>query len=371
MSICNVPTHNESSLIRKVSWSLYALAAGSVFLRSISRISAFGGGGFNWDDGTILFTLLLLTPLNAILDVMVNDGLGQDIWVLQPAQITQVLFWFWIEEFLYTFIMSATKISILLLYLRMWPTNKETSSQRFQTSCVVIIAVLVVYAIALNTTLGLECAPIGYAWLRWDPRQEGVCINTEIQIFVTAAMNIFFDLLVILLPINKLLKLSIPRSKKIAVCITFTVGLFVTICSCVRLQYLVQWGTSANPTYQYTPIAIWSSVECNAGVFCACMPAMAGLVQRIWFKARGMPIGVGCNAAIHATGPRRSSSMILLRSPSRQDMGQLKHIPAAAHIEHRNIASSPTLDDIELDLSDFPNGLVETRQSSQLQFSPC
>lgn len=106
-------------------------------------------------------------------------------------------------------------------------------------------------------------------------------------IFATAAINIIFDVAVILLPIPKLWSLSIATRKKVAVCITFCIGLFVTLCSIIRLRTLAVWGNAPNVTWLYNPIAIWSNTEINLGVVCACMPAIAGLIQRSYTLTTG------------------------------------------------------------------------------------
>jgi hypothetical protein len=72
----------------------------------------------------------------------------------------------------------------------------------------------------------------------------------------------------------------------------------------VRLQYLVKIGRSDNPTWDYNKAVIWSSVECNLSVVCTCMPAMAGLLQRVWAQMTGSPVSVNTRstssrAAIH------------------------------------------------------------------------
>ena len=154
-----------------------------------------------------------------------------------------------------------TKISILLLYLRLFPETEKW----FRAACLGLISVSGITVIPSYFTILFQCDPIAFAWLRWDRNHPGTCINTVAQISALAGVNITLDLLVFMLPIPRLLKLNVSTSKKIAVLPVFLTGLFVTICSVVRLQYLLQWGTSKNPTWQYNPLAIWSSVECNLG----------------------------------------------------------------------------------------------------------
>jgi hypothetical protein len=44
---------------------------------------------------------------------------------------------------------------------------------------------------------------------------------------------------------------------------------------------------STNPTWDLTPIAIWSQAEVNVGVVCACMPSFARLIRQAWTATFG------------------------------------------------------------------------------------
>jgi hypothetical protein len=76
-------------------------------------------------------------------------------------------------------------------------------------------------------------------------------------------------------------KLDLSWKKKVGIVSTFLVGLFVTICSIIRLRALVGWSTSTNQTMDYANLAVWSLIELDVGVICACMPGMAGLFRRL------------------------------------------------------------------------------------------
>jgi hypothetical protein len=80
-------------------------------------------------------------------------------------------------------------------------------------------------------------------------------------------------------------KLDLSWKKKIGIIFTFLVGLFVTICSVIRLRALIGWTESTNPTMDFAELAMWSLVELDVGVICACMPGMAALFRRM--KTRG------------------------------------------------------------------------------------
>jgi hypothetical protein len=66
------------------------------------------------------------------------------------------------------------------------------------------------------------------------------------------------------------------KRRKVGVVLTFLIGLFVTACSMVRLKYLSQVSKITNATYDYTQITLWSGIESEVGVICACMPTIIG-----------------------------------------------------------------------------------------------
>ena len=56
----------------------------------------------------------------------------------------------------------------------------------------------------------------------------------------------------------------------------------VTVVSIVRLQFLVDLGSSFNVTYDQTEVSIWSTIEINVGIICACMPSLRILLVRLF-----------------------------------------------------------------------------------------
>ena len=61
----------------------------------------------------------------------------------------------------------------------------------------------------------------------------------------------------------------------------------MTVVSIIRLQSLVQFANSKNPTWDNLPVTIWSTVEINVGIICACMPSLRVLLVRIFPKILG------------------------------------------------------------------------------------
>ncbi|KAK8022161.1 hypothetical protein PG993_012928 [Apiospora rasikravindrae] len=276
---CGVEPRNIQPMIRSVAWTLWATA--TIFLggRLLARSSYFGGMLLGYDDWAIITSFVVLTGVTIGAELMVIFGLGTDLWTLDDMHINIVLILFYIAEFAYVIESTLTKISILLLYLRIFP------DRQFRKHIFILMVVMALFCVAFVVTLLTYCVPFDYTWTRWDNEKTGKCINMDAQTYTCAALNIVLDIVIFFMPIPQLMKLDLSWKKKVGIIFTFLVGLFVTICSVVRLQALIGWTRSTNPTMDYAPLAVWSLVELDVGVICACMPGMAGLFRRL--KKRG------------------------------------------------------------------------------------
>lgn len=50
---------------------------------------------------------------------------------------------------------------------------------------------------------------------------------------------------------------------------------------------ITEWGRTTNPTLDYTSLGLWSIIELDVGIVCACMPGMATLLRHILPRAFG------------------------------------------------------------------------------------
>lgn len=223
-------------------------------------------------------------------------------------------------------VIVLTKISIVLLYLRIFP---KKVSNRFAYTCWAVIAGLASYGVSFIIYFAFECRPISLFWTQWDGEHAGTCLPLQKAIFVNSAFNILFDLVVFFLPVPKLLALRVRDSRrKIGAILTFLLGLFVTVCSIVRLQYLAQLGKVANATYHYNAISLWSGLEGDVGVICACMPTIAGPV--LYFFREKVATKVGSFTKSVSTKSTTMSSRIpggdksIKRLPSKASERELR-----------------------------------------------
>lgn len=71
--------------------------------------------------------------------------------------ISTIFLLFWIGEMCYTFIVNLTKIAIVLMYLRIFPSS---ITSHFRTACWIIIGICATSTIAVLLTIIFECNPV-------------------------------------------------------------------------------------------------------------------------------------------------------------------------------------------------------------------
>jgi hypothetical protein len=231
--------------------------------------------------------------------------------------------YFYVEQYIYQVVIVLTKTSIVLLYLRIFPKN--ISNRSFTHACWAVIAGLTSYGLAFIVYFAFECRPISLFWTQWDGEHPGSCLPLQRWIYINSAFNITFDLVVFFLPVPKLLALRVKdRRRKFGAVLAFLLGLFVTVCSIVRLKYLAQLGRVANATYHYNAISLWSGLEGDVGVICACMPTIAGPV--LWFFRDKVGSRIGSFSKSVSSG---KSTEMSSRIPGGGDKG-IERLPSRA-----------------------------------------
>lgn len=205
---------------------------------------------------------------------------------------------------------------------------------KFRLLCIAIIGVCISTGLAACIGSLFYCSQISLFWHLWDGEHTGNCRTAHVQIFTVAGVNILLDLIILTLPIPKLKNLNVSVARKIGLAATFLVGLITTSASIVRLRYLITWGDSTNPTWDYNDTAMASTYECHLAIICACMPSMANLWQRL---RRGRKVSEIQTSKSH---PSRHHT-----SASKEEL-----YPGVAHVPGRSRKSSMR---VAISLEDF------------------
>ncbi|KAL2865827.1 uncharacterized protein BJX67DRAFT_382510 [Aspergillus lucknowensis] len=252
-----------------VSITFVSVSTIVVALRLFTRFRLVYAPG--WDDWFLLFALLTDYAFFAVLVAENSHGLGKPQATLSPSENRSQLKMLWISIPLYNLTLNLTKISMVLLYLRLFATK---------TYRIILITLLILITISgIWMVLGtlLVCIPVQAFW---DRTIEHTCLSRALIWFLNAALQIAGDLILVILPMPPLIRLRIPLRQKVGLVVIFALGLFVCTTSVVRLYTLIMLVRTTDRSRYNGLVATWSFVECNVAIVCASLPTFRQLIIR-------------------------------------------------------------------------------------------
>ncbi|KAK4937793.1 hypothetical protein LTR10_021671 [Elasticomyces elasticus] len=256
----------ESAAVSAIT--LVALSGCFVFVRFVARIAFVKH--FGPDD--ILIALAWAAALGlAVVTKQETHNSSQTSSTENGASITNLLRQLWSANITYNLAVLLLKDSLLLQYLRF---SKDIGYRR---ACWALGAIVTVYGLAALFVGIFSCRPIAYSWN--SQLSGGKCINFLAFWLFNASFNSATDIIVIVLPIPVLSALQLPRKQMIILASIFVLGAFVCIASIIRLTSVY---TATVNNKDNASIAIWSTVEVNVGIICACLPSIRHPLASLW-----------------------------------------------------------------------------------------
>ncbi|KAF2161929.1 hypothetical protein M409DRAFT_27655 [Zasmidium cellare ATCC 36951] len=279
--VCDLKPHTNAPPTEATAYGLFAVVVVFLLARMLYRLPALNGVGYGWDDWCLLLCFPAATGMTVTAHYAAKYGSGTDLWLLSADQLQSFFIWAYAGEPLYAIVTCLTKVSLVLLYLRIWSVDILENGSRFRLACWVTAGLLIITMVVFVLTSLFACTPIEGAW-NLHTGKDVKCANRTAQGYSLGAINIVFDFVVLLLPVPRLIKLNINLGEKIGVLTTFMLGFLVTICSIVRMFYIYQTANVTNITYAYSFVGLWSLIEVYCTMVCCCVPAAAGLIRRYW-----------------------------------------------------------------------------------------
>jgi hypothetical protein len=178
----------------------------------------------------------------------------------------------------YSVALCFVKLSILFFY-RAIATHKT-----FRRVVHTTIWFVILFTFAVTVAAAFQCenpadsiSTAGYlAQFDRNPktkRPHVKCFDPAKLWVFTAAINLFTDVLIMLLPIPTLLGLRVAMSKRLALIGIFSVGIMAIVASCVRMWVMALWAESPQNAAQFgADLLLWGQVETNSGIISASVP---------------------------------------------------------------------------------------------------
>lgn len=146
---------------------------------------------------------------------MIKEGMGLHADTIPLGNVVMIAKFLVVAEILYVFNLVWTKLSILLMYYRIF------RFPYFKTWAYIIGTFVILWVICITFLFIFICVPVEKLWY---PQIPGRCINQVGTWIANAVSTIATDIVILLLPIPQVWKLQLRLSEKIAVSIAFSLG---------------------------------------------------------------------------------------------------------------------------------------------------
>ena len=153
--------------------------------------------------------------------IATNNGLGQHLLAVLEADPTGAMLVregqaYFSTELLWTVAVFLVKISILLLYVRIFGRLRW-----MRVSCWIMGAYTTAWAIMVVVVCFTQCQPLA---LIWDKTIEGTCIDSWLFFVIGSSLNTFGDLVLLVLPLPAVWGLQLGKFQRVSLMGIFLLG---------------------------------------------------------------------------------------------------------------------------------------------------
>ncbi|KAI9051567.1 hypothetical protein LZ554_004612 [Drepanopeziza brunnea f. sp. 'monogermtubi'] len=219
------------------------------------------------DDFIITGALIATTGMAIQNGFHVSLGTGRhtDELPLQQIIIPTLKHWY-AYQIVYPFVLYLVKLSILALYHRI------LTPRNFRLWVWAVSGFITVQTVVVMFVQAFECGSrVDRAWSPTFP--EG-CNNLAASYYSMSSINVFTDIVILVMPLPTLAKLQINIRKKWALMGIFMTGGVAIAASCLRFYALHVYDTTDDVAYD----AIY--IEVNMAIITASAPALRPLFKR-------------------------------------------------------------------------------------------
>lgn len=165
-----------------------------------------------------MLTLIMLCTWSADEDfllLVVAHGMGRHSSEVSLGSLETVLKLLLAFECMYVTAVAFVKISILAMYLRIFPTRD------FKIGSYTVGATVIAWWFAIVAVCVFQCDPIYKAWMPWA---DGKCINLKGSFIGNAVPNILTDVVILIMPVKQVWHLHATMAQKVSLLCTFGLG---------------------------------------------------------------------------------------------------------------------------------------------------
>ncbi|KAL2074860.1 hypothetical protein VTL71DRAFT_8639 [Oculimacula yallundae] len=300
------------------------LAAVVIFLMAFSLVTvclrcytmAFVLKRFFAEDWLSVVTLVVYLFYSISALISIRWGLGQHVADVPMRDHPAALFWKYIGQVTYVLVSVLVKFIVGLLLLRI------CSRQRWQRITIwTLLAVVALFNMFYIFIVIFQCMPIPFYWYRYTPNPPvtGKCNHSKlatIPTYVSLFLNVLSDWILALLPISVVWNSNMDRRTKISVVGVLAIGSIASLATVARIPYAKQLLSNPDYLYNFTDLAIWSTVEIGLALSASSLATLKPLFRKLNLlvttrngsRVGGGTSGKGTNSHISSRGTKDAES---------------------------------------------------------------
>ncbi|KAI4768275.1 hypothetical protein E4T52_16625 [Aureobasidium sp. EXF-3400] len=256
-----------NSVVIALSVLAVLAVAGRVWVRQIKQ-------AFGLDDMIGLFALALQLATMVLTILGGQYGSGKHVWSLQMVELKMIFKVLYCYTFIYGAAAAATKLSFVFSFARIFDTGIPVKYAGLKNYTRIAVWAGGFLACAYpfmvwGVMLGV-CTPISHFWNQYTEPEHGSCIDTTLFFLVAGIINMFIDIIILLISIPCVLRMNLRLRQRVLLICIFMLGGFVCVASVMRIHYLQVLRNSTDVTYSTGNVFIWSSVEPAIGIVSLC-----------------------------------------------------------------------------------------------------
>jgi hypothetical protein len=201
--------------------STLAVATAAVAARFYTR--AVIKSALATEDWFVLAAWLLSIGFTVSTVMQANSALGRHIWTLQPEDLINWGKASWFTLLFYQLSLACSKISILLLYLRVLTYSWA------RRAAWVLFAIIVIYSTLYLISTVTLCVPLEALW---NPAVKGSCHRSPTYMWLGIGFHIATDFLMFALPVPVVILMRVVLKQRLMLLLIFALGFLCVATPC-------------------------------------------------------------------------------------------------------------------------------------------
>ncbi|CAG8958422.1 hypothetical protein HYFRA_00011099 [Hymenoscyphus fraxineus] len=294
----NLPSDSRGPELAAVVISLLVFATITVALRCYTMGVLLRR--FFIEDWLAVVTLFFYIAYSTFALLSIHYGLGSRTYLVPKETHDNALLFKYLAQVAYVLVAVLVKFIVGLFILRI------CFQQRKQRIAIwTMLGIVAVYNVVYIFLVIFQCRPIHFYWLRYDldAGVKGRCHRTQltcprkllatIPTYISFVMNVVVDWTLAFLPVSFVWHSKMHRKTKISVIGVLAIGSMFTILSmiltfkysaslatCARIPYAKQLISNPDYLYNFTDLAIWSTVEIGLGLSASSLATLKPLFRK-------------------------------------------------------------------------------------------